>query len=219
MGKLENLLTGTKILEEVDSPINGKLTVVRDIGWGTYIKAGGLTQSGGVVFKVWKSVLWKIFNNKREINKSLILGLGGGDAARIIRKYWPEAEITGVDIDQIMVDLGRKYLELDKARIKVEIQDAYQFLISCASSYPNHYDLVLVDTYIGDNYPKKFEQEEFLSAVRKVLTTDGVAVFNRLFFGKKRKNAMDFGESLEKVFPKVSNVFPEANIMFICLKT
>src|SRR5258708_29832583 len=71
---LANLLIATKILEEVESPINGKLTVVKDLTWGTYIKAGGLTQSGGILTAVWKETLSKVINEKGNISNCLILG-------------------------------------------------------------------------------------------------------------------------------------------------
>ena len=60
MNKTLDFLTGIKILEEVESLINGKLAVVRDLAWGTYIKGGGLTQSGGVAEKVWKTSLKEV---------------------------------------------------------------------------------------------------------------------------------------------------------------
>ena len=77
VSKLFDFLTGTKILEEVDSPINGRLTVVQDLAWGVYIKAGGLTQSGGVAKKVWETTL------KRIKNQELFdFGVGGREYCR-----------------------------------------------------------------------------------------------------------------------------------------
>ena len=64
MGKLD-LLTGRKILEEAESPINGKLTVIRDLAWGIHIQdENGLTQSGGVAENIWKTPLNKIKKQK-----------------------------------------------------------------------------------------------------------------------------------------------------------
>ena len=70
MGKLENFLSGAKILEEVKSPINGKLTVMRDLAWGVHIQADGITQSGGVAEKVWNSSLKKV---KKDFSQSWII--------------------------------------------------------------------------------------------------------------------------------------------------
>ena len=220
-------MIGTKILEERESKYNGHLRVVKSIGLGTYIQAEGLTQSGGIVETIWKSTLKRIHKSLATNHKTLILGLGGGTVAKLIRKIWPDAKITGVDIDPVMVELGKKYLGLNEYNISVVIKDAYDFLKTYNSSSPSlraeglqptAYDLILVDLYVGDEFPEKFESENYIRLVRTVLASDGIVVFNRLYYGEKRKEAMKFGKILEKIFEKVDIVFPEANVMFICYK-
>ncbi len=201
---------GTKTLEERHSPINGRLIVKKDLAWGTYIKAGGLTQSGGIAKKVWDSSLRKI--NKSEINKCLILGLGGGGMVKIIKKYWPQTKITGVEIDPIMVDLGKKYLGLKETGVKIVIEDAHRFI----EREKEKYDLILVDIYVGDKIPGEFETEKFIKIIKKLLGKNGIIVFNRLYYDEKRKEALKFGKRLEKEFSKVIPVYPEANVMFVC---
>lgn len=194
-------MIGTEVLEEKKSRFNGTLRVVKSWGMGTYIQAGGLTQSGGIIELIWRSTLKKL--RTKEIKNVLILGLGGGTAAKLIRKFWPEAKITGVDIDPVMVELGKKYLSL-KAD-KIYVKDAYDFNTA-------GYDLVIVDIYNGEKFPKKFEDEKFL----KLLAKNRLVVFNRLYYGDKRPEAVRFGNKLQKVFGKVEWFYPEANLMFIC---
>ncbi len=215
MSNLTNLMTGTKILEEVESPINGKLTVVRDLAWGTYIKGGGLTQSGGVMYSVWKKTLKLITNYQLSINNCLILGLGGGDAARLVKKYWPAAKIVGVDLDPIIVELGKKYLRLDEEQVQVQVQDAYKYCKQEVKSN-KRYDLVCVDVYVGDTVPAKFNNEEFLKLILKLLVPSGIAVFNQLYFDEKRRESLKFQKKLEKIFAKVTPIYPQANVMFVC---
>src|SRR3989344_2642629 len=178
----------TKTLEERKSEYNGHLKVARTFGMGTYIQADGLTQSGGIVESIWKSTIGKIKN--QDINNCLILGLGGGTVAKIIQKRWPESKITGVDIDPIMVELGKKYLDLSDVRTK--IQDAYGF-------ESTGYDLVIVDLYRGDKFPKKFESGIFL----KKLTKNKLVIFNRLCYKDKKLIAIKFGEKLKGLFKHV----------------
>ena len=216
---VSDFLSGVKVLEEVASPINGKIHVVRSLGLGTYIQADGLTQSGGVVYEIWKSALKKIKNLKNEEPKNcLILGFGGGTAAGLIRRFWPDAKITGVEIDPIMVELGRRYLKLEEAGVNILIEDAYKFVVQNSKLKTQNYDLILVDLYVGYEVPEKFESDNYVHLVRSLLARGGVAVFNRLYFGEKRKEAEKFGGKLEKVFSKVERVFPEANVMFVCKK-
>ena len=205
-------------VEEVDSPMNGKLVVMRNFAWGTYIQINKLTQSGGVVKAVWKTTLKKI--GHQAINHCLILGLGGGSAAQLVRKNWPEAKIVGVEIDPLMIELGAKYLELGTSAVDIKIEDAFRFVKKeSKQSLPlrgGKYDLILVDTYVGDEFPRKFESEDFLKLVKKLLSQRGIVIFNRLYYGEKRKEALKMLKKLEKVFPGVEAVYPEANVMFVC---
>ncbi len=203
---------GPKVFEEADSKVNGHIRVVKDLAWGVHIQANGLTQSGGVVKSIWKSTLRQIPKSKAQNPSCLILGLGGGTAAKLIRKQWPEAKITGVDIDPIIVELGVRHLELHKSGAQVVIGDAEDFVRESKSKY----GLIIMDLYQGEVFPEKFESHNFLKAVGKLLTANGIIVFNRLYFANKRPETMKFGDKLQQVFSQVDYFYPEANLMFVC---
>lgn len=197
-------MLGTRILEERKSKFNGNLRVVKSFGLGTYIQSDGLTQSGGIVETFWKQTLKKV-KNSSTVSRVLVLGLGGGTIIKLIKNNWPDAKITGVDIDPLIVELGRKYLGLNGANLQIKIQDA-------AKPISGLFDLVIVDLYQGDKYPKKFEDREFL----KMLSSHKLVIFNRLYYKEKKTEAEKFGQKLKKVFKKVESFFPITNIMFIC---
>jgi len=199
-------------LAEKNSPVNGHLVVIRDLTWGTYIMAGGLTQSGGVAKNIWDTVLKKVKGREGEMASCLILGLGGGSIAKIVRRLWKNSGIVGVEIDPMMVELGEQYLGLKEVGVNQKITDASDFLKENRETF----DLICVDTYVGDAYPQKFEEEDFLVLIKGHLQKQGMVIFNRLYYGEKRPLAMKFLKKLEKVFGKVEIVFPEANVMFIC---
>ncbi|EKE04971.1 MAG: hypothetical protein ACD_19C00427G0018 [uncultured bacterium] len=196
-------MLGTKILEERESEFNGHLKVLRTLGMGTYIQSNGLTQSGGIVESTWRSTLRQIRNPKSEILNILILGLGGGTVSKLLRNKYPDAKITGVEIDPLMIELGKKYLDLDKYDIDIQIADAFVFL----KNNRKKYDLVIVDTYLGD---------KVVEIARSDLAINGVTIFNRLYYGDKRPDTVRFGNRLEKIFKKVTWFYPEANLMFLC---
>ncbi len=196
-------MLGTKILEERKSKYNGDLRVVRSWGFGTYIQADGLTQSGGIVGSIWKPVLKGL--GKQSIKTCLILGLGGGTVAKYVKLFWPEAKITGVDIDPAMIELGKKYLGLGEIGVDIKVRDAYK-------QPSDKFGLVIVDLYQGDKFPKKFEEENFL----KTLTKNKIVIFNRLYYKGKKEEAEGFGKKLQNIFPRVEYFYPEANLMLIC---
>ena len=227
MNKISNFLAGIKVLEEVDSPINGKLTVIKSIAFGTYIQAGGLTQSGGIVKWIWDKTLKKVKNEATasqttlKVQNCLILGLGGGSLVELTYKYWPDAKITAVDVDESIVELGKKYLGLEAQKTEIIIADAFDSLNKQNSKdkrLNSRYDLILIDLYNGDKYPDKFETENYLELVKSHLTNEGVAVFNRLYYDEKRPQAVKFLKKLEKIFSNVDVYYPEANVMFVCKK-
>lgn len=201
-------MLGMKILEEKESKFNGHLRVLKTLGLGTYIQANGLTQSGGIVESIWKSTLKKI--RREKITNVLILGLGGGTVAKIIRKFWPDVKIVGIEIDPLMIELGKKYLGLDQLGVDIKIADATSYTKYLILN--TKYDLVIVDLYNGDKFPEKFEDEKFL----KRLTKSRLVIFNRTYYGDKRSLAVKFGLKLQKIFRKVEYFYPEANLMLIC---
>lgn len=217
MSRATDFLAGTKVLEEVESPVNGKIQVVKSLAFGTYIQVEGLTQSGGVVLDVWRTTLKKLKRQSLTVNHCLILGLGGGSAAKLVRKFWPDAKITGVEIDPVMVELGKKYLGLGKVGADVIVEDAENFLLTISHQpLVIGYDLILVDLYIGHEVPKKFTTEEFIKLVKGLLAKEGLAVFNRLYYVEKRKEAEVFHRKLIHAFKKVRPIYPEANVMYVC---
>jgi len=212
MGKIIDFLAGQKVLEKKKSKFNEEIKVIRNLAFGTYLQAGGITQSGGVVKDIWKSTLKEIKKrNKNSIKECLILGLGGGTLVKLIKEGYPKAKIMGVDIDPIMVELGKKYLGLEK--VKIEITDAYNWVVK---NKDRKYDLIFVDLYKGREFPQEFNEEKFLKLLIRLLSDHGLIIFNHLYYGEKRSEAVKFGKKLEKVFSKVEYFYPEANLMFIC---
>lgn len=193
-------MIGTKILKERNSKYNGHLVVKKTFGMGTYIQSDGLTQSGGIVEQIWKQTIKRIAYSVQRIERILILGLGGGTVAKLLRKKYPKARIVGVEIDPIMIELGEKYLNLGNYGVDIKIQDAKKFKF-------RKYDLVITDTYFGDNY---------IDLLSKDLLNSKIVIFNRLFFGDKKQEALKFKKRLEKIYKKVETFYPTANVMFFC---
>jgi spermidine synthase len=203
---------GPKITEEVDSKYSGRLKVIS--AWGyKYIATGTLTQSGGLVNDVWKPVLKKIKNRNTKIKKVLILGLAGGTIAGIMSDIFHPEIITGVEIDPVMIDLGKKYLKLDKIpNLEIIIDDANSFILHLPLHL--HFDCILVDMYIGDRLPDFVYDEKFL---KKLGRLGKLVIFNHLFYDAiKRKQAGQLVERLKHIFPDVQLVRKLTNLLIIC---
>jgi spermidine synthase len=81
----------------------------------------------------------------RRRRRVLILGLGGGSAARLARALAPRARIVGVEIDRRVVALARRRLGLGELGLEVVCADAERFLGGCGERF----DAVLEDVFVG----------------------------------------------------------------------
>jgi spermidine synthase len=75
----------------------------------------------------------------------LLLGLGGGSAARVARALAPPARIVGVEIDPEVVALARRHFDLDQLGVEVIQADASVFLARSRERF----DAVLDDVFVG----------------------------------------------------------------------
>jgi spermidine synthase len=196
-----------KVLEEVESKYSGRIRVVSSLG-NRYLATGLLTQSGGLVKDVWDPVLKK-YGRK---NKSwLILGLAGGTIAKIISDRFSPAGITGVEIDPLMIKLGKKYLELGKIPdLEIKNQDAKRYILN----NKQRFDYILVDMYLGDRLPDFVYDIKFLKKLRQL---GKLIIFNHLFYDdSKRQKAGKLVTGLKDIFPSVNLMRKLTNLLIIC---
>jgi spermidine synthase len=109
----------------------------------------------------------------------LILGLGGGSAARLARALAPRAEIVGVELDPAVVAAARRHFGLDALGVEVACTDALQFL----ADERRRFDLVIEDCFVGrgqaERKPPGFPLPGLALATRR-LAPGGILAVNTL---------------------------------------
>lgn len=199
-------------IAEFNSPYNGKILVIESMG-RLYLDVDGLMQSGPFLEQTWNKGLKKLGVFNTSIKKVLILGLGGGSFVKVIKKNFPKAYITGVDIDPVIVDIGKQYFGLaEDEGLEIVIADAQSY-IKQASSLRKEYDLVFIDMYTGYEIPQFAQEESFLKKIYSLKTKSGCVIFNRLYFQKYKSEANDFLDKISKMFEDVSTVAVYANLL------
>ncbi len=205
----------SKRIVTVLSSFNKKIEVVEFLGQKRLV-VDGLLQSGGLVEAIWKKGVAKLKQIKFKPKKVLILGLGGGTAASLVFKNFPQAEITGIEIDKEMVKLGFEYLGMKEVRnLKVLLGNGLSLIKKLK---PKDYDLVLVDMYKGKNIPEQIKNKSFLQTLQKLGCKDSVFVFNLLFYGQEREKSEKFIMQLDKIFPKVELIRTWSNLLVFGFK-
>jgi spermidine synthase len=102
----------------------------------------GALLTGSVWDALAAPLAWLAPQRRRRL---LLLGLGGGSAARILRALAPQARIVGVEIDPGVVRLARRHLGLDALGVEVVVGDARAFL----EGGRERFDLVIEDVFLG----------------------------------------------------------------------
>lgn len=104
----------------------------------------------------------------------LILGNGTGTYATLLKEYIPyDMDITGVEIDQKIIDLSYKYFMMPED-VHIICDDARNYL----NASTDKYDLIMVDAYSSISIPFTMSTVEFFSSVKEHLKENGVMVMN-----------------------------------------
>lgn len=132
--------------------------------------------------------------------KVLMLGAAGGVAMKQIATVYPDAEITGVDLDPAVLKVAREYFGLkDYPRIKLVAEDARWFLAQTRERY----DVIAVDLYVTGTIPFFTATEEFFALARSRLTEDGLLMMNMLSRRHGEEHIAPFVRTLQAAFPSV----------------
>jgi len=125
----------------------------------------GNTTTGSVWDALAAPILLLPASHRRSV---LILGLGGGSAARIVRALAPRARIVGIELDPEVVRAAKRWFDLDELGIEVVVGDAHGYLRRARRQF----DVVLEDVFVGRgrgvHKPEWLLQEGLELAARRV---------------------------------------------------
>ena len=119
----------------------------------------------------------------------LVLGMGTGTYAKESKYFYPKINIVGVEIDQKIVDLSKKYFELEDEDAVVYVNDGRTFL---RSKDAGMYDIIQVDAYHDITIPFHMSTKEFFSEVKEHLNPGGVLVINMNMRSEKHTELTDY---------------------------
>lgn len=195
----------SKKIYEVSSPISGKVAVWED-RWLRRLVIWGVVQS---VYRLrgWEQGYWSGMIPDRKISSALILGMGGGTVANLLRKKWPDVRVVAYEIDPVIAQVAKKYFNLDP-KTEVRIEDYVG-----SFKTPEKFDLIVVDLYFGSKFLEDAKKEEFFRKVSEKLAPDGAVSVNRVSeAGEGELKRMD--QVMEKVFKKTWQVRVGGNIIY-----
>ena len=175
---------------------------------------GDVSQSGGEYVSMWKKAVDYADQKNHNVISCLILGVGGGTAAGVIKSKYPASKITGVEIDPQMIKVAEKYFGLRKFKnFKLVNADAYKWV----SKNKLKFDLIITDLFINDLNPDFSRTKEFLTIVRKLLKHNGLILFNGHYLNEDSGEFDKFKSICRKIFTEVTEIhqFPKNRILLL----
>lgn len=150
--------------------------------------------------------------------KVLLLGLGGGSVAKHLTEKGFEVEVC--ELDARMEYVARTYFGLPE-KVKVTIDDARHYI----NTNEKKYDVVIFDTFKGEEAPSHVFTSESLSKVKSFLDDNGMIIVNTFGFldGEEGLGARSIWKTLlstdfNTVAWPTSDKPYERNIEFVALK-
>lgn len=161
----------------------------------------GIQQSGPMIEGFWNFAFGSVtLPEKGSVKSILVLGVGGGTVIGKLEQMYPDATITGVDIDEAIIKIGRSHFGLSgKRKLTLVTEDAKAYIARIKKSY----DFVIADLYIGRDIPAFESSELFIKNCKRVLRRGGHLLINFLHDSEYGKRAKTLYDVLKKDFQKV----------------
>jgi spermidine synthase len=128
-----------------------------------------------------------------------IIGLAGGTIAHQFTQVYGPVPIDGVEIDPAIVDVGRKYFNMNESNLHVYVQDGRTFIETTQAQY----DLVAIDAFQQPYIPFQLTTREFFTAIRSHLSSTGVVAINTGHTAQDFRLVQAFVNTMSQVFPSV----------------
>jgi len=201
-----NIFEGLKmprVIYNVESKLNGRIRVV-EVGSTRKIFVGNFIQSinpdsPSCAKLCWGQLVESLRKRVTEMDKVLILGMGGGTIPHLISRNYPNTEIISVEYDEVMIDIAKKFFNIDSIpNHRIINDDALRVVIE-----PENYeislgslDVLIVDIFNGDKFPDLGKTGNFITAIKKLVKPGGFLVFNRIYKEEYQEDVKIFIDNL-----------------------
>ncbi|MCG7342588.1 polyamine aminopropyltransferase [Sporosarcina sp. ACRSL] len=170
MKVIEHLYTGKSEFQKID--------VLQTAEFGRVLTLDGLVMVTEKDEFIYHDMITHVpMATNPNIKKVLVIGAGDGGTIRELTKYDSIEHIDMVEIDEMVVDVCRKYLpqtasKLDDPRVHLHFEDGLKFV----RSRNDEYDLIIVDSTDPFGPGEGLFTREFYGNCYKALNDEGILV-------------------------------------------
>jgi spermidine synthase len=162
----------------------------------------GEVLSGGVWDYFVLAPYFTALPNPEQIDTVCMVGLAAGTAAKEYTAVYGPVPIRGLELDPEVVEVGRRFFDMNEENLSVTVQDARYFL----AGTDEEYDVIIGDAYRQPYIPFHLTTREFFSLTREHLNPGGVVLVN------VGRTASDF-RLVDTMASTMSQVFPTVLIL------
>jgi spermidine synthase len=135
----------------------------------------------------------------QKLHRVCIIGLAAGTIAHQYTQVYGPVAIDGVEIDPAIVNVGRKYFNMNETNLHVYEQDGRTFM----DTTHQQYDVVAIDAFQQPYIPFQLTTREFFTEIRSHLSATGVVALNTGHTTNDYRLVQAFVNTMRQVFPSV----------------
>ncbi|HRE76695.1 MAG TPA: fused MFS/spermidine synthase [Flavobacterium sp.] len=126
------------------------------------------------------------FDNIKPMNHILVLGVAGGSVIKtLVDEIGYSGKITGIELDEKVIDLANEHFGLDKIKnLNIIHHEAFEFVLKTKLKY----DLIIVDIFQDTTMPGFLFENFFQNRLTEILNVKGYILFNTMIL-KEHDNA------------------------------
>ena len=187
-------------VKEIPSKFNPGLCLQMEAG-RLLLNSKNANYSYGNLQKAFEEVFDTMELEKISIEKVLILGLGTGSIIDILqRQYGFDPEITGVEMDEAVIECLKYWEMLDLSRTKIINQNAEIAI----GEINDTFDLIIIDLFIDMDVHPAVYNNDFMLQIKSRLKPDGRVLLNFITDTKLQKEKFaDLQILLMKYFKEI----------------
>lgn len=143
------------------------------------------------------------FNNppftEADVNSLLLIGSAAGTISKAYSHVYGPIPIDGVEIDPGIIEVGRRWFDMNEPNLTLHAQDGRFFLANTAKTY----DVIAVDAYRPPYIPFHLTTQEFFQQIYDHLNDDGVVAINAGRTSTDYSLVEVLAATMKTVFPRV----------------
>jgi ubiquinone/menaquinone biosynthesis C-methylase UbiE len=201
-------------IETVESGYNPYLNVILKNGQYQLLTENAI-YSYGELYDNFSKAFKRIDLDRLNVQNVLILGFGLGSIPLMLEtNFHKKYHYTAVEIDPEVLKLANKYTVVNLASpIEFHLSDAYTY----ARFSEEKFDMICMDVFLDDIVPTELEQEDFLLSLQKMLSPNGILLFNKLAHFNKDKQAAQlfFQNHFKRIFTEGSYLDVQGNYILL----